>query len=296
MNRKAIERAAGVSLLFVVAALVMVACSPAGGSDGDPFPERTQLNPAGASTPAHEGSALLDQVDYFVLNGSSVSGEIMIVELDQDLRLELTSRSGLVVTAVSTSAGSFGASDVEMAAATASTQEIDPASIPIDRPECRGSCIVLPAAAGTYYFQVSGALLPTDYSVYVYGDDYADTYEPSNDGEGGAEPYVLGASVTGAIETIGDVDWWEVGSPDQDGVLTEFFGPLGSELDLQLYVFDAAGSVGPPLSPGETIMLFPGDMLRVESGNDRAARAVDGYYYLSPVPEPTGQTDGSAVR
>lgn len=46
---------------------------------------------------------------------------------------------------------------------------------------------MLPAAAGSYYFQVSGALLPTDYNVYVYGDDHAATYEPGNVSQDSAE-------------------------------------------------------------------------------------------------------------
>lgn len=81
MKRTAVKRLVVASLLIAAGALVMVACST-GGPGSDPFPERTQLNPAGASTPAHQGSKLLDQVDYFVLDGSTVAGESMIVELD----------------------------------------------------------------------------------------------------------------------------------------------------------------------------------------------------------------------
>lgn len=52
---------------------------------------------------------------------------------------------------------------------------------------------------------------------------------------------MLGDAVASTIETIGDVDWWEVASLDQEGVLAEFMGTFESELDLQLYVFDSAG-------------------------------------------------------
>lgn len=268
------KRTVVTTMLVSLGLLVLAACSTGGG--GPQLPERTDLEPAGETTAAHTDELIVGQTDYFVVDGASVADDLLVVELDQDLRLERTTVTGATVMAVSNSADFFGAQEVT----TEGNNALDPSAIGVDPAPCRGSCIVLPATDDPYYFQVSGALLPTTYSVYVYGADFVDINEPGNDAQLTAAPYYLGEEDVGAIETLGDVDWWTVTGLDPAGEPMEFLAT--GELDLELYVVDVAGEHG-PFASGTVVDLLPSDFLRVESASERAARGAAGYYYFSPV-------------
>lgn len=266
------------SMLLCLGLLVLAACSTGGG--GPQLPERTDLEANGETDAAYTGSTVLGQTDHFALDLGSVEGELVVVELDADLTLEQTTVTGSTVSIVSNGPDFFAAQGVTVSGAASSTEGLDPAAIGVDPAPCRGSCIVLPADNDTYYFQVSGAVVPTTYSVYVYGAPFVDLNEPANDSEIMTPPYFLGEEDSGAIETIGDVDWWIVGSADSSGAPIEFLAT--GELDLELFVRDIEGERGP--YPSATVVqVMPGDMLRVESATDRAARGAAGYYYFSPV-------------
>ncbi|MFA5550571.1 MAG: hypothetical protein WDA03_03040 [Trueperaceae bacterium] len=256
--------------LLALSLLVLAACSTGGGPD---LPQRTQLSPAGDTTAAYSGDLILGQTDFFALDGADVTGDLIVVELNANLRLELTTLTGATVLGVSNGPEFFGATEV-------TTSGVEPAAIGVTPVACRGSCIVLPAADDTYYFQVSGATLPTQYDVFVYGSDYLDLGEPGNDSQAGAATYFLGEEDEGAIETMGDVDWWLVAGLDPLGEPMEFVAT--GELDLELYVVTLAGE-SEPYPSGTVVALQPGDLLRVESAEDRAARGTASLYYFSPV-------------
>ena len=266
------------SLLLGLGMLVLAACSTGEGGpggDGPPLPERTDLDPAGETSATHTGNLTVGETDYFVLDPNSLSGDLIVVELDQELLLEQTTITGATIMASSSGPEYFEAGDF----APASAAELDPAAIGVEPPLCRGSCIVLAASNETLYFEVSGAQLPTEYSIYVYGADHVDTNEPINDSEITAPGYFLDDD-GGAIETIGDVDWWQVAGTETSSTRVEFLatGPL----DLQVYVVTALGESDPYVS-GDVIDLLPGDLLRVESATDRAGRGAPSFYYFSPV-------------
>ena len=147
--------------------------------------------------------------------------------------------------------------------------------------------IVLPAGNDTYYFQVSGALLPTPYSAYVYGAPHVDTNEGSNEDPIMAPPYFLGEEDGGALETIGDVDWWTVGSASSASEAVEFLAPGSAGIEVYVVTIDSESG---PFPSGTVLNLAPGDLLRVESTLERAARGASGYYYFSPVPDPAATT------
>lgn len=260
------------SIVLVLGALLLAACSTAGGDPG--LPERTELAPAGEGAPAHTGNIVLNETQYFAVNGADVEGDLMIIELTENLRLELTSRTGASTTAISTGPGSFAEAEIVVSA-----NGLEPSAIRYDPADCRGSCIVLPARDEVQYFQVSGALLNTSYSVYVYGAQYVDDTEPTNNGRLTAATYVLGEEDDGAIETLDDEDWWIVAGLEGSAGM-EFLAPGG--LDIQLFVVDATGERG-PFPSGEVVELTPGDLLRVESTSSQAARGSNGYYYFSPI-------------
>lgn len=271
------------TLLLCLGLLVLAACSPGGGEPQ--LPERTELAPTDDDSAAYSGNANLGSTDYFYVDGTGIEGDLIVVELDAELRLELTSITGETVSAVSTGPDYFARQEVPVS--NAEEENVDPTAIGVDPAPCRGSCIVLPAGNDTYYFQVSGALLPTPYSAYVYGAPHVDTNEGSNEDAIMAPPYFLGEEDGGALETIGDVDWWTVGSASSASEPVEFFAP--GSVGAEVYVVTIDSESG-PFPSGTVLNLTPGDLLRVESGLERAARGTSGYYYFSPVADPAATT------
>lgn len=265
-------------LLLGFGMLVLAACS--GGGGGPVLPERTELDAEGDGTAAFTGTLAIGETHYFEIAPGSVTGDLVVVELNEDLRLEQTTVTGATVAAASTGPEHFQRGTIS---ATSGAAELEPNAIGVTPDACEGSCIVLRNSNEEWYFQVSGAVIPTTYSVFVYGDDYADTEEPTNNTPAGAAAYV-GSVIGGAIETVGDIDWWAVAVLDLEGEEVEFLA--NGDLGLALYRVRGDATTGPYVS-GETLNVQTGDMLRVESASGRAARGTNSLYYLSPVPDPT---------
>lgn len=263
------------SLLLVLGALVLAACSP--GGEGPGLPERTALTPRGDVTAAHSSSISIGQTHHFSLDASAVEGDLLVIELDQNLRLERTSVSGANVTMVSTGPDSFGAQEVTVNAAA-----VGPQAIGVDPVPCRASCIVLPATDDTVLLQVRGATLPTGYSVFVYGAPYVDLNElVGNDSALLPPGYFLGEEDGGAIETLNDVDYWLVTATDLGAEEVEFFAP--GDIGAVLSVIGLDSVERGPFVSGDVVSVVPGELLRVSSETQQAARGVTGYYYLSPL-------------
>ncbi len=124
-------------------------------------------------------------------------------------------------------------------------------------------------------------------SLYVVGAPYYDeSFEPSNDVVGGRRslPSSLNSSATGAIESLGDVDWYEVqvgGSysitaQPAFGLSVEVFydGPSDPEADDDLLVGGGEGNA--------TVSLVAGDILRVSAEqSDEAATAAFSWYSIN---------------
>lgn len=271
------------ALLLSLGLLVLAACSTGGGEPQ--LPERTELAPTDDGSASYTGNANLGGTDHFYVDGAGIEGDLIVVELDAELRLELTSITGETVSAVSTGPNYFARQEVPVS--NVEEENVDPTAIGVDSAPCRGSCIVLPAGNGTYYFQVSGALLPTPYSAYVYGAPHVDTNEGSNEDPIMAPPYFLGEEDGGALETIGDVDWWTVGSASSASEAVEFLAPGSAGIEVYVVTIDSESG---PFPSGTVLNLAPGDLLRVESTLERAARGASGYYYFSPVPDPAATT------
>lgn len=271
-------------LLLPLGLLVLAACSDPGSGgpgfpdpDPDPDPERTVLEAAGFNAPAHTGSLAGGEIDYFLIPPGSVTGDLIVIELDANLRLDLTSSSGAAVAITSSGPEYF-----QGTTATAfSTEVLDPSAIRPAPVDCRGSCIVLRNSGEELYFQVRGVQTSTPYSIFIYDDQYMDTEEPDNDTRSGAAAYV-GVSIGGAIETVGDVDWWEVGTLDLDG--EPVFFETSGEVDLDLEILHVRGTTeSGPFAPGTVIQVQTGDFLIVQSASGLAARGGHSAYSLSPV-------------
>lgn len=269
MNRSILS---AVALLATVTTLA--ACSGgAGNGDGPPppsEPEATVLAMNIGDAPVHEDRLAAGQTDYFQFTAPIDVDDIIVIELNADLRLDLTDGVAGIARATSTSADMFGPAIVALGAGG----QLGSQAIATTAP-CRGSCIVVEGDPGTYTFEVTNrGAAAVDYEVFVYDRVATDTLEP-NDTLASASPYVLNTENEGAIETVGDVDYWVVQAGGFAGGDIQF--EAAGDIDLVLYI-DGLG-----FPSGSTISVEPGDVLRVESESSLAARGNNGYYYLSPV-------------
>jgi hypothetical protein len=140
---------------------------------------------------------------------------------------------------------------------------------------CLGACIIEDAATQTRFVRVRNTTgANVDFDLFVYARDYVDTGEPENDQLATAVP--LTVSDAGAIESLGDVDYYEVLN---SGLL--LFSSDAS-IGIQAQIVDSLDrSIGEPLLPGESDQVVVGDFVRVSSVDGRAgAQDVSGYDLL----------------
>ncbi len=152
---------------------------------------------------------------------------------------------------------------------------------------CQGPCIVFDPGSGSFYLRVvnTGNSQLTA-QVYLYGFDLADEHEPGNDSRNGAAPLADGES--GAIELLGDVDYWTAGF-DTNVTISQ---PTG--ISVEASVYDTCGlAVAGPYDGGETFSVFQGESVRVRAVADYAATSGRSAYFItldpfSGVPRPPG--------
>lgn len=219
---------------------------------------------------------------YRVSVPSSVSSnyDVLYVELDQSLNLGVGSASG--VTRYSSSSASFfgrGVAGLASAAIASADTEFGAQSIN-PSPPCRGSCVIFqPGSEGTYLVEVHNTRSSSvSYNLFVYGEQFADEYEPRNNNRTEAPALMVSPSFaeSGAIETVGDVDFWRV-----QGSGPVIFDATASQLSLRVELLNSSGNVAGSYQDGDTFNVSNGQYLRVFSSLDRAATAQTSAYYLS---------------
>lgn len=191
--------------------------------------------------------------------------EMLHVELNQNVLLELLD-SGERVIAASRSRTHFGPT---LASLQGVTEMFAPQSVEV-RPACVGSCILHPPRGqGSFYARVtnqSGVPMAVELTVYV--EPFADNAEPNNTP---ATATVIGSGTvdeSGAIEILGDVDYWRFSEPGQ----IYFDGSFGA--DLRASIVDSAGNeVGDRLQAGDSFPVFTGEILKVWSPSGLAGNA-----------------------
>ncbi len=165
---------------------------------------------------------------------------------------------------------------------TASAAGVRPSAITPDR-VCLGPCVIFDPGGGRFYLRVvnTGSTgLVAD--LYLYGATFAHADEPANDSRSGAAPLVNGAG--GALELLGDVDYW-LASAEANVTVEEIGG-----LALQATVYDTCGlAVAGPYDGGETFRVFAGEAVRVRAAQDRAGAPGASAYQLT-VGAPGGGT------
>lgn len=197
--------------------------------------------------------------------------DVVYLELSENIELE--QRSGTYVLIASSNSADFFARYADGLQSVDAGIEEQGISTLVN---CRGSCVIFEPTGGTYYARVkndSGGSI--SYDLYVYGDVLQDDTE-DNGSRANAAQFTVGSTVGGAIETIGDVDYWQV-----TGGGTVAFD-ASNQLGLEATLYDSNGTfVDGPFAPNEQFVVLDGDYIRVESTTDRAAASAKSAYYLT---------------
>lgn len=151
---------------------------------------------------------------------------------------------------------------------------LTPSAIVVEK-SCRGPCVLQATEVGTVEVvlrnDTNSALV---YELYAYVDNYGDAGEPVNDDRTGATS--LGASETGALETVNDEDFFEV---MQGGTLT-LSTQTGVAIALRAEIIGSTGSVD-TIGPDESFPVLTGDIIRVYSDSGRAGPSSTSTYTLT---------------
>ena len=177
-------------------------------------------------------------------------------------------------------AGSVSALAID-AAGAATSEAIAPRSIDVLF-ECLGPCAAIaPKSSGYYYLAVRNLSSGTrSFDLYAYtfsANDLEDRGSASNDTAASATAFDAGDVLEGAIELVGDRDWFEyVGFSDRVLTFTVFDG--AEDLGLRLRFEDGTELTG---LPGEqTTNLYRFDRFQVFSTTGRAGPAGTAGYII----------------
>ena len=245
-----------------------------------PTPVAAQ-GPSGSATAVATPSLAPGDVRYYEIDVSAsqrTNYDVLQVELDHNLNLTFYGPSGSIY-ASSSSPDYFASGKLGLASlAATSAPGATPQSIGVSR-TCLGSCVIQQLNAGTYYIRVENQTGSTvNASVYAFVRTYDDTGEPGNDSQSGAVTLPAGSSGdSGAIETLGDTDYWTMGA---SGTLS-FDG--GTLVNARADVIDGIdGRLVTTLQPGQSASVFQGDIVEVYAqGDQRAAVSGSTPYYLT---------------
>ncbi len=197
--------------------------------------------------------------------------DLFYAEVDgSDLRVTLQSASGSTL-AVSESPDYFAATAGALGVAA---DGLAPMAIETLY-QCVGPCAAVRRTASTYRIVVRNLSASTrTFDLFAYTFDHNDTFEP-NDASPDAEVLPGPAVYGGAIETLGDEDWF-VYTGDDIRVLE--FDALDAVLGLELQV---QGTGAPTLSSGDTDVIYPDERFRVVSSNGYAGPPASAGYYVT---------------
>ncbi|MFO7545068.1 MAG: hypothetical protein R6W77_06195 [Trueperaceae bacterium] len=230
------------------------------------------------NAPVHTDSLAAGSAEIFEITVPQTvqSGyDVVYVELgpDMDIELELRAANYASVLMSSNSRDYFGRFSTGLAAVSA---DLDAQGI-TSMVNCRGSCVIFQPTASTYYARVKNdSGVGVSYDLYVYGDDLQDDTEP-NGAVATAAPFAVASTVSGAIETIGDRDLWDV----IGDATIQLDTAAGNPVDIEATVLNSAGvAIDGPYGPGAQFQVFDGEYVRVESASDFAAASAKSVYYL----------------
>lgn len=267
-------RRLGLSAFALGLAVVLSACQFS--VSIDPFPDAVEV-PANTdpSIPARQVTlAGNESVVFEVLLDSSVRAQQAIYfELDtNDVDLVLFSTGGGAL-ASSSSSDVFLRGTTAVSAASVEDANVRAEAITIEK-FCRGTCIARNANANVFYIQlINQAAASRTFNMYLFGAGYTDEYEFENDVADGAVVIPKGSTETGALERIGDSDWWRVTTGGTIDFLDSGIRPGMLEMRMQIYNTDGETPIPNQLyAPNQTnINIFAGEYIKVFELDDDAA-------------------------
>lgn len=249
-----------------------------------PFPVTpTPINaagPSGSSSPITSFTLAPGEVVYYEIDVSSSqrsSYDVLQVEAgtDQPLNLTFYGPSGSAYASASTP-DYFASGTLGLASLGGAT--VVPQSLAVNR-TCAGPCVVQNLASGTYYARIANRSSSTaNVSLYAFVRNYDDSNEPANNSVGTAPFLPFSASGdSGAIETLGDVDYWVM-----NGTGTLSFAS-SSAAQLQADVYTNTGAYLTTLLPGQSYgPLYTGDYVKVYAlNNERAGVSGASVYFVT---------------
>jgi len=237
--------------------------------------------PGGDPTPRvggitlREGRTVYYRVDMPSARRDLLYAEVVATGAGSGLRLSLVSDVGFT-RAVSVSpdyfsstVGGLGLSEVEALDADA----VGGRSISAEF-SCLGPCVAVRATANSYLIKIentSGSSRTFD--LYGYTMNFSDQNEPNDTASSAV--VLTGAGVfQGAIETLGDEDWFRYTGSDLRDLRFDAFDPA---LGLLLQIDGG----GPTLGTGDQDVIYPGERFRVRSTAGRAGPSSTSGYAIT---------------
>lgn len=206
-----------------------------------------------------------ETADYRV-SMSAVSDALFHAEADGSVTILVMDSSGRPLVSSSSSSYFRSGTSALSLAATNSAGGLTTSGITVTD-TCTGPCAQVPVSSSYYYVEVTNtSSSSTSVDLFFYGTPYGDEYETSNDNWSTTSAALNSTGDSGAIETIGDVDYWKV---NQSG--TWDFSATSSTIDPVVYIVDGSGNrrYGPYYS-GDTIQAFAGWYYEVVSSSGYA--------------------------
>ncbi len=219
-----------------------------------------------------------ETVDYRV-SMSNVTTALLHAEADGPVTLLVMDSSGRpIISSASSAFFASGTSALSLASVGASGG-LGRAAISTTE-SCAGPCGLVRVADSRYYLEVTNTTGSTaGVDLYVFGTTYGDVYETRNNSRLGTTAVLSSAtgSDSGALETIGDVDYWYIadsGSWD--------FNAASAAIDPAVYIVDGNGNQrGGPYYAGDTIPAYAGWYYEVVSASGYAGVSDQSEYFFT---------------
>lgn len=267
---------------LLVLALLVASCRPAEviAPPEDSIPVQATADPSAVvrtvTIPANDEVVF----DLIVPSGLVGANDVFYVEIDADLPLELRRSSNYgVLVASSTSAAFFASgSGALSAAATLVGGDLEPTGIGVSR-VCAGACVIRPVVEKLHARVRNDGGSSREVDLYFFVDVFQDDTETANDSRASAPS--LDTDDQGAIELIGDTDFWQAPSR-RDVQLTQG----ASALPVRAVVVDQNGvAVSDIYRSGDVFEVCEGQYVRVSADiSNRAAAPGRSTYTLSSTP------------
>jgi hypothetical protein len=269
----------GLSLIVAFASLILVAgCTVSvgdGGGDANPFPGAQEVGVNTEPNTAVVSGTLAPDEDVLyeaLLDSSELERQAVYFELNTALDLYVYASTGDLY-GTSSSGAFFAAGTAGLQSMTVPSDGIRPAIV--SPQTCRGSCIIHDANSQRFFVGiVNRSGTSQSYSLYAYAGAYQDSGEFENDTTTGA--VALGDGDEGAIEHIGDTDYYDV---TQGGNL---IFDTSATVNVTATIIDGNTGRRIKMTPAEPIEVFTNDLIEVTvPGGDEAAVASNSLYFLS---------------